>query len=100
MCCNVFNVWPKTTLLSVWRRDAKVLDTPVPCARAPGLVLKTNSCYQLEFPVINDRQHGWVHWDSACSLATLPNQADPPTSPECAHTHEHMQIFLAFFKIL
>ena len=28
MCCNVFNVWPKTTLL-VWRRDAKRLDTPV-----------------------------------------------------------------------
>ena len=28
-CYNVFNVWPKTTLLPVWRRDAKILDTPV-----------------------------------------------------------------------
>ena len=26
--CNVFNVWPKTTLLlPVWPRDAKSLDT-------------------------------------------------------------------------
>ena len=29
MCRNVFNVWPKTTLLlPVWPRDAKRLDTP------------------------------------------------------------------------
>ena len=29
MCHNVFNVWPKTTLLlPVWPRDAKRLDTP------------------------------------------------------------------------
>ena len=28
MCCNVFNVWPKTTLLPVWHRNAKSLDTP------------------------------------------------------------------------
>ena len=28
-CCNVFNVWPKTSpLLPVWPRDAKMLDTP------------------------------------------------------------------------
>ena len=28
-CHNVFNVWPKTTLLlPVWPRDAKRLDTP------------------------------------------------------------------------
>ena len=28
-CFNVFNVWPKTTLLlPVWPRDAKMLDTP------------------------------------------------------------------------
>ena len=28
MCCNVFNMWPKTTLvLPVWPRDAKRLDT-------------------------------------------------------------------------
>ena len=28
-CRNVFNVWPKTTLLlPVWHRDAKRLDTP------------------------------------------------------------------------
>ena len=27
-CCNVFNVWPKTTLLlPVWPREAKRLDT-------------------------------------------------------------------------
>ena len=25
---SVFNVWPKTTLLPVWSRDAKSLDTP------------------------------------------------------------------------
>ena len=30
MCCNAFNVRPKTTLLPVWSRDAKSLDTPVP----------------------------------------------------------------------
>ena len=30
MCHNVFNVWPKTTLLlPVWPRDAKRSDTPV-----------------------------------------------------------------------
>ena len=29
-CYNVFNVWPKTTLLPVWCRDAKSLDTPFP----------------------------------------------------------------------
>ena len=29
MCCNVFNVWPKTNLLLlVWPRDAQRLDTP------------------------------------------------------------------------
>ena len=29
ICCYVFNVWPKTTLLlPVWSRDAKMLDTP------------------------------------------------------------------------
>ena len=27
-CRNVFNVWPKTTLLAVWHRDAKRMDTP------------------------------------------------------------------------
>ena len=28
-CCNVFNVWPKTTLLlPVWCRETKSLDTP------------------------------------------------------------------------
>ena len=28
-CHNVFNVWPKTTLLPVGPRDAKRLDVPV-----------------------------------------------------------------------
>ena len=29
MCCKVFNVWPKTTvLLPVWPRDATRLDIP------------------------------------------------------------------------
>ena len=28
MCHNVFNVWPKTIVLPVWPRDAKMLDTP------------------------------------------------------------------------
>ena len=28
MCLNVFNVWPKTSVLPVWLRDAKRLDTP------------------------------------------------------------------------
>ena len=28
-CRNVFNVWPKATLLPVWPRDAKRLDTPI-----------------------------------------------------------------------
>ena len=33
-CCNVFNVWPKTTfLLPVWPRDTIGLDTP---ARPPS----------------------------------------------------------------
>ena len=27
-CHNVFNVWPKTTLLLLWHRDAKMLDNP------------------------------------------------------------------------
>ena len=27
-CCDVFNMWPKTTLLSVRPREAKRLDTP------------------------------------------------------------------------
>ena len=27
MCRNVFNMWPKTTLLTVWCRGAKRLDT-------------------------------------------------------------------------
>ena len=27
-CHNAFNVWPETTLLLVWGRDAKRLDTP------------------------------------------------------------------------
>ena len=29
----VFHVWPKTTLLPVWPRDVKMLDTPGPCCR-------------------------------------------------------------------
>ena len=32
--CNIFNVWPKTTLLPVWPRDAKRLDTPAPLLTA------------------------------------------------------------------
>ena len=28
-CHNAFNVWPKTTLLPVWARDAKRLDITV-----------------------------------------------------------------------
>ena len=28
ICHSVFNVWPKTTVLPVWPRDAKRLDTP------------------------------------------------------------------------
>ena len=36
MCFNVFNVWPKTSLLPVWRRDTKRLDTPA--ARPKGTV--------------------------------------------------------------
>ena len=28
LCHDVFNVWPKTTLLPVWKRDAKKLGTP------------------------------------------------------------------------
>ena len=28
MCHNVFNLWPKTTLLPAWPRDGKRLDTP------------------------------------------------------------------------
>ena len=28
MCHNVFNVWPKTTLLPAWPRDAERLDSP------------------------------------------------------------------------
>ena len=32
MCCNVFNVWPKKTLIPVWRRDAKTLASPASLA--------------------------------------------------------------------
>ena len=28
ICRNVFNVWPKTTLLPLWPRDATRLDAP------------------------------------------------------------------------
>ena len=28
MCHNIFNVWPKATLLPVWPRDAKSTDAP------------------------------------------------------------------------
>ena len=35
MCHNVFNVWPKTTLLlPVWARDNKRLDTLIPLSSA------------------------------------------------------------------
>ena len=27
-CCSILNVWPKTMLLPVWRREARRLDTP------------------------------------------------------------------------
>ena len=38
MCCDVFNVWPKTTLLHpVWPRDTKRLDAP---GRYIGYVLR------------------------------------------------------------
>ena len=36
----VFNVWPKTTLLPIWPRDAKRLDTPAKSKQK--LALKTN----------------------------------------------------------
>ena len=36
-CRNVFNVWPKTTLLlPVWPGDTKRLDTPAECAYTGG----------------------------------------------------------------
>ena len=42
MCCNVFNVGPKTTLLPVWCRDAKKLDIPfLPLNFANFVVPKT-----------------------------------------------------------
>ena len=34
MCYNVFNVWPKTTLLPVWPRDTRRLDTPREAAKS------------------------------------------------------------------
>ena len=39
-CCNVFNVWPKTTLLPVWPRDTKSL---VP----PGMDFRDNPAYSV-----------------------------------------------------
>ena len=41
-CCNVFSVQLKTTILPVWLRDAKSLDTP---ARGPRVALLTGSVY-------------------------------------------------------
>ena len=45
MCHNVFNEWPKTTLLPVWPRDAKGLDTPAlefsPCVK----LTSCRTCY-------------------------------------------------------
>ena len=40
-CHSVFNVWPKTTLLPVWCRDAKRLDTPdtLSCFHSPVLII-------------------------------------------------------------
>ena len=34
----VFNVWPKTHLLPVWPRDAKMLDTPVSTSYIPHIL--------------------------------------------------------------
>ena len=38
---NVFNVWPKTTLLPVWPRDAKSLDSPALMGRETLRLLKS-----------------------------------------------------------
>ena len=38
----VFNVWPKTTLLPVWPRDAKRLDSPGGLSKLLFLDLKVN----------------------------------------------------------
>ena len=55
--CNVFNVWPKTTLLPVWPRNAKRLDTPdYLCANI--LMSETKSLRALT--------SGSQHWSSGC----------------------------------
>ena len=40
MCHNVLNVWPKTTLLPMWPRDAQRSDTPVKASGQDGHLCK------------------------------------------------------------
>ena len=58
---NVFNVWPKTTLLPVWRRDAKKLDTPASSLKTqnvfPGLAAKKRVYPVSLFACSEERQH-------------------------------------------
>ena len=41
MCCNVFNVWAKTTFLPVWPRNEKGLDTHASVTQTHVGFLKT-----------------------------------------------------------
>ena len=58
-CRNVFNVWPKTTLLPVWPRDAKRPDTPGRWLCGSNAFFSTSShCEGSTFPLVSLCHHG------------------------------------------
>ena len=73
VCCNVFNVWPKTTLLPVWCRDAKKLDTPGRTMQGLWIVdsyvdsqpWTENAVFNLQV-VESTNPHKWIHIVQTC----------------------------------
>ena len=74
-CRNVFNVWPKTTLLPMWPRDTKRLDTPdLGVPEKPSVFFLVQSFYLLFVS-------SWLKQTSQCYTAPESRSAPPALPP-------------------
>ena len=79
-CHNVFNAWPKTPLLPVWRRDAKRLATP------GRVFLVGSNISPLDLSLAERRAYykdsGGHHGTQSKNVADFMNTLEPETTPE------------------
>ena len=74
-CHNVFNMWPKTTLLlPVWPRDAKRLDTAGPFW--PNNPTSKNLSWR--YTSNNTNMQKIIHWSIVCNCKHITNNLNVP----------------------